>query len=340
MLRGGMQPRTSAFGNLTVRLDPWDVDYGAGLGLSESADDGDDGPAKVDVDADVPADDWAPVSPDPGVALFSRVFFVDGVRRLERRVLLGDAEGSVHGAFGSLAVGAVEARPGRMTWAQEELRRVLIATAGRALERPVDAGPALSYEPLGTDQRGPDAALARLQDEMRACESRLAADLSGPADTLVIGDGPLRFAASGHATVLGLIKRLVKLHLPAGPAQVLGRLAPGQRTPLFRLTPREGFARWSWFLRLDSARLAESELAGLVRLEVAEPATRDDARRLADFTAGLLPRFAPSRARDPRAPQNLLPVGALEQRLRRLLGDRHVVRRRLEHLIFREAAHV
>lgn len=335
-----MQAPTGVFGKLSVRLDPWDGDYGAGLGLSESPDDADVGPAQVDADADVPADAWAPVSPDPGVALFERVFFVDGVRRLERRVLLGDGEGHVHGAFGSLAVGAVEARPGRMAWAQQEVRRVLIATAGRALQHPVPAGPALAYEPLGTDQRGPDAALARLQDEMRACESRLADALSRHGDALVIGDGPLRFAASGHAAVLGLIKRLVKLHLPAGPARVLGRLAPGQRTPLFRLMPREGFARWSWFLRLDSARLAESELAGLVRLEVAEPATRDDARRLADFTAGLLPRFAPSRARDPRAPQNLLPVGALELRLRRLLGDRHVVRRRLEHLIHREAAHV
>jgi hypothetical protein len=335
-----MQSGTGAFGSLSVRLDPWDGDYGSGLGLSESADDSDLDPAQVDAHADVPVDAWTPVNPASDVVPFERVFFVDGIRRLERRVLLGDAEGSVHGAFGSLAVGAVEAWPGGVGWAREELRRVLIATAGRALRQPVSAGPALSYEPLGTDQRGPDAALARLQDEMRACEGRLAAELARQAGALVIGDGPLRFSASGQAALVGLVKRLVKLHLPAAPAQVLGRLAPGQRTPLFRLTPREGFARWSWFLRLDAARLAESELAGLVRLEVAEPATLDQARRLADCTALLLPRFAPSRARDPRAPQNLLPVGALELRLRRLLGDRHIVRRRLEHLIYREAAHV
>jgi hypothetical protein len=62
------------------------------------------------------------------------------------------------------------------------------------------------------------------------------------------------------------------------------------------------------------------------------------ARQYANATAYLLPRFAPGRGRDPRSPQNLLPIGALEAQLRRRLGDVRLVRRHIESLIAREAA--
>ena len=61
------------------------------------------------------------------------------------------------------------------------------------------------------------------------------------------------------------------------------------------------------------------------------------ARRLADATAALLPRFVPRRWRDPRSPQNLLPIGALEGSLRRHLGDARLIRRYVETLIAMEA---
>jgi hypothetical protein len=54
------------------------------------------------------------------------------------------------------------------------------------------------------------------------------------------------------------------------------------------------------------------------------------AQRTADLTGAILPRFAPSPARDPRAPQNLFPIGALESVLRHRLGDPALVRRALE----------
>ena len=43
-----------------------------------------------------------------------------------------------------------------------------------------------------------------------------------------------------------------------------------------------------------------------------------------------LPRFASRPEHDPRAPQNLLPVGALEKRLRHELGDVAYIRRLIE----------
>jgi hypothetical protein len=55
-----------------------------------------------------------------------------------------------------------------------------------------------------------------------------------------------------------------------------------------------------------------------------------EASELADRSARELPRFASDAARDPRAPQNLLPVGGLESRLKHLLGDPLVLRRAVE----------
>src|SRR5262249_55532709 len=146
------------------------------------------------------------------------------------------------------------------------------------------------------------------------------------ADTLVVTDGPL--GAEGKGNAVGLIKRISELYLPNCLVPVLIRLAAGTRTPLFaiRATNRR-FDRLAWFLRLPPVLPGESELHGLVRLEVAESLGTTGARLLADLTAVLLPRFAPPRARDPRSPQNLLPIGALEQQLRRALGDQRLVRR-------------
>jgi uncharacterized protein len=84
----------------------------------------------------------------------------------------------------------------------------------------------------------------------------------------------------------------------------------------------------------------ESDFTGLVRLEVSATIGRDEAIRLADMTASVLPRFAPSRSRDPRAPQNLIPIGALEQHLRRELGDARLVQRRVATHLAKESAHV
>jgi uncharacterized protein len=77
-----------------------------------------------------------------------------------------------------------------------------------------------------------------------------------------------------------------------------------------------------------------------VRLEVSDAVGGEEARRLADATAAVLPAFAPSRSRDPRAPQNLLPIGALEAQLRRRLGDARLIRRRIASLLARETFHV
>ena len=62
----------------------------------------------------------------------------------------------------------------------------------------------------------------------------------------------------------------------------------------------------------------------------------EEAIQLADLTASILPRFASRVGRDPRAPQNLYPVGRLESVLRHRLGDPLLLRRSLEAAVWRE----
>ena len=51
--------------------------------------------------------------------------------------------------------------------------------------------------------------------------------------------------------------------------------------------------------------------------------------RLADLTARLLPPLASTPHKDPRAPQNLVPIGGLERELRHRLGDQQLLYRAL-----------
>jgi hypothetical protein len=81
-------------------------------------------------------------------------------------------------------------------------------------------------------------------------------------------------------------------------------------------------------------------LGGVMRLEASAGISLDEARALADQTAVALPRLASSPARDPRAPHNLTPVGALERRLTHLLGDRRLIYRLLASSVSREVAAV
>jgi hypothetical protein len=49
----------------------------------------------------------------------------------------------------------------------------------------------------------------------------------------------------------------------------------------------------------------------------------------ADLSVVTLPRFAATAYKDPRAPQNLVPIAGLEQRLRARLGDARLLHRTL-----------
>jgi hypothetical protein len=88
--------------------------------------------------------------------------------------------------------------------------------------------------------------------------------------------------------------------------------------------------RYSWYVRLGAGRGIDSPLAGVVRLETPATVPLATASRLADVSARLLPELASDATHDARAPQNLHAIGALEARLRHLMGDSLLVRRAIE----------
>ncbi len=69
--------------------------------------------------------------------------------------------------------------------------------------------------------------------------------------------------------------------------------------------------------------------AGIVRLECSADLEIAEAVWLADLSLVTLPRFASSPYKDPRAPQNLVPIAGLERLLRSRLGDARLLHRAL-----------
>jgi hypothetical protein len=313
-------------GGLDLRLDPWNAEYGTEIAL---------GPAGVDagtsdLSVEVEASAWTPLTPAADALLPERIAFIDGVRRVEARVLARDGERLVHGAFGSFGVGCTIVEGGSASWGPERIERVLALSGGMTVASVQEVANGVSYRPVSAAEDDPEAPLRRLQEEMRMAESALARDTAADG-TLVVADGPLRFDDHRGAAV-GYVKRFFERHGVSLAA--LACLRPGTRSPLLAISGR-GFSRYSWFVRLAPRGPADFDLAGLVRLEVSDGVGLQAARRLADGTALRLPDFAPSRSRDPRAPQNLLPIGALESRLRRAMGDPLLARRRIETFLAR-----
>ena len=305
-----------------LRLDPWAAEYEASIQVTEDSE-----PARVDTRVECAA--WAAVRPVTRPRP-QRLAFVDGVRRIEHRLLVETGGRTVFGLVGSYAVGAaLVGTAARVAW--ERVGRVLVASGGAALEPfpvAIGKGPALVFEPRSEPENTPVAPVDGLQKAMREQEARLAERLSAEVD-VVFQDGPLSFLLpSAAAAVVGFVKRLQRAYLQPEAQGLLPRLDTGERTPLFLIEGRE--LRYSWYQRIAFGRPIESALTGVVRLET--PASRglDEARRLADLAARELPRFASDSRHDPRAPQNLFPVGGLESRLQHLLGDPAVVRRAIE----------
>jgi hypothetical protein len=135
--------------------------------------------------------------------------------------------------------------------------------------------------------------------------------------------------------VVGFVKRLIRAYLDPVASTLLPRLEVGERTPLF-LVESVRDPRYSWYLRIGAGRAIDSALTGIVRLEAGATAGLEAARELADLSARDLARFGSDAARDPRAPQNLLPIGGLEARLKHRLGDPAVVRRAVEKRLHAE----
>ncbi len=315
---------------LALRADPWTPDYGMGFEATF-----DETPAHAE--PSVETDDWSrpisPPSPETGTT-----WFVDGVRRVELR-LLADQDGTrAPGLFGSYAVGTVECDR-RATFGEHDLGRSVVIGGGLrpdAVEVECGGG-RLKYEPRTEPGSEPDVPLFGLQKTMQAAEAALAARTASQEDRLVLTDGRLGFLDPTASPVVGVVKRFVRAYLKGEHDALLPRLGPGQRTPLFGLVYEgQPLERYAWYSRLVPMRPVWHDHAGIVRCEVRAGVGVDQAVRLADRVSALLPAFA-GRTGDPRYPQNLAPVGALEGWLQHRMGHRGLIRRALMVWLTRKA---
>jgi hypothetical protein len=257
--------------------------------------------------------------------------FVDGVMRTELRVLASDGDARAWGLIGSYAAGGVLC-DGTASFVAEDRPIGRAFLLGGRIETggiEVTIGAAhIAYDCHPTTDDSPAGLRRGLQRLMLAEEQRLAAQLA--ADTLVFADGPLHFDANaGNALVVGVVKRMVTAYLEGEPAALLTRLRPGERTPLFGLG-NNVLDRYAWYVRLLPQSETWHELAGLVRCEVRMGVGLERSKRIADMVACHLPSFAGRPGVDPRAPQNLTPVGALEARLKHRLGSSTLIGRALQ----------
>jgi hypothetical protein len=311
-------------------VDPWDPAYGQAF----SEEDGgvlDDSTAELVLDLEVPAAHWHPIDPDPAPGLPDVLLFLDGVRRIDARVWVHAGSGQpAMGVAASLAAGIV---------ACDSAARVLDVTVERGLftAAPDAAGistRAATYPVRMAAGPGYDKLSLALQQRLTALEVELALAVRETwpaADDLLVVDGPLRGRVHLNRTV-GYIKTHHASYLPPAQAAVVGALRPGQRTPAF--TMGTSWRRNSWYLQLPprgngAAPAVGAPWAGVVRIECSADLPADRVTELADVTVMVLPPFASAPHKDPRAPQNLVPIGGLERELRRRLGDQQLLFRAL-----------
>lgn len=300
-----------------LKIDPWSADYGPSLETDISD-------IESQVKLDIEGGPWEARRGQPET-LPRRLGLVDGVRRIELHLRLEDAQQSRTAALGAVAAAGIvieQDRPQGLSEAlqQLEIQSLLVVDGEDAPEVPGVIALCGHSDPM-----------LALQNRMRALESQVASRLAAEVD-LVICDGPLQNVHSLQHEVLGYVKSQHRQLLPLDRMELVRNLQAGERTPLFALGT-SSYDRFSWYLRLETPAYGESVLAGIVRLEVQSSAGLERARVRADQSCQLLPRLRNPRFRDPRSPQNLIPIAVLEKALRHRLGDPNLRQRHFRRLL-------
>jgi hypothetical protein len=318
------------------RLDAWASDYGATV----DTEDGDEDDARgFEIDAFVEVSAWdGPITCTP-VARPERIIFVDGVQRTEVWGRIEVDGAVVDAALGSVAVGAAISYAGRAEVAFDEPGRVhRVYAVGGAVS--VDSlnvrsgSHEMRFEPAISEKHGRTGVSLALGNRRAMLERQFAEKLVDE-DSLVVLDGRLSFEPGPAHQVVGMAKTIHRNYLQGMPeCAIVPMLGACERTPVFRIHYGDT-TRYSWYLRLPFTRTIHHSLAGIVRLETPEIGEAA-AIRLANLTSYHLPDFASQPQHDPRAPQNLVPIGALEKRLRHEMGDATWLRRTIEDYLYDE----
>lgn len=308
-------------------VDAWDPAYAAGGEAGEGGGPAQQSSAELDLGVEVPPERWAPIPAPADLRAPDTVLLVDGVRRIDARVWTAEPDGtSFPGLAASFAAGAVRCcrRTGKAELAELAVERGLFTASPTA--GPVASG-ALRW-PVYTVTDGDISILQQaVQGPLNDLEVRVATAARSAREDLedlLVVDGPLRGRAHLPRSI-GYVKTHRRQYLPPELTGVVMALAPGQRSPVFTLGT--SWHRYTWYLRLPGG--SGAPWSAVVRAECPIDLTVQAALRQADLSAVTLPRFASTAYKDPRAPQNLIPIAGLEQRLRARLGDPRLLHRAL-----------
>ena len=299
-------------------VDPWDPSYGTSLDTEMAASE-----ATVVVDIEIDPSEWSPRDPSPSAVAPDGVIFVDGVRRIEARGWLDDADGNPQvGIFASYAAGTVRCETSKATIGEVEVGRGIYSPASGLADVVTRHATYIAHT---ARDASPEALMFAVHDDMATAEVEVAERARRHNTDLIVLDGPIR--KRGHIPdAIGFVKSHAVRYLPPSLDQIVGRLAAGQRTPLFRIEAHP-FSRASFYLRLPTP--SDAPWAGIVRCEATGALPIAQLVALADTVCVTVPRFASESHKDARAPQNLYPIGGLERDLRRRLGDQKLLYRAL-----------
>jgi hypothetical protein len=305
-------------------VDPWDPSYGMAYGEEMTGDPLQVSTAELNLDLEMPAARWRPLTADSSLPVPATILFLDGVRRIDARVWVhGSDPQPSPGIAASYAAGLV-CLDGTARISDVIVLRGLFTAAADAAT--IDSRHAV-YVARKASGPGMDKLSLALQQHLSDAEVQLALLFrkeNPDANDLLFVDGPLRGRTHLDRTI-GFIKTHHTTYLPPEQAAVVSELGEGQRTPAF--TMGTSWRRSAWYLRLPGA--SSAPWSGVVRLECSADLPVPEVTRLADLSALLLPPLASSPHKDPRAPQNLVPIGGLERELRRRLGDQQLLYRSL-----------
>jgi hypothetical protein len=303
-----------------IHVEGWAPEYGNPMQTDESLADED----RVDETVEV-AGRWQPIAGvDDGVG---EVAFVDGVRRIDARLTLEEGDGlPVSGICGTYAVGSVlwDRTVPAAEVTHGVVDRVAIFGSGKGAPMPA-ISPELSYRTESIADSDPSRLIQSLHGQMRKAEAALSEDLA-KAGRFVVADGPINDLSATEK--VGFIKTHRRPYLSDERIGIIGSLVAAERTPLFLIGAGGAYPRYSWYFRLADIDHGHA-WTGVARAEVSSHLDLATARLMADRVTAVLPAVASEPHIDPRAPQNLVPIAALERELRRRMGDPAFVYRAL-----------
>ena len=297
---------------MNFSVENWAPQYGAA-----AEDVGAEGlTAVVERAVEVPEDKWAPIRPTHEPP--EQIAFVDGTNRIDAQVWIDEPDGDVRpGICATYAAGAVLC-DGMARVSDVRIKRGLFTAS--AFAQPITTGH-VTYDVVAAAGTTEQLAIAVIE-QMRQLEAEVARAVTGVE--LVVLDG-LLWGRGGIPKAIGYIKSHRTPYLPADLNAVVSALSPGERTPLFLVNTT--WTRYSWYVRLPGS--SGHPWSGVVRCEASPTMASSEAAVLADRATAALPRYASARHRDPRAPQNLYPIGGLERELHRRSGDARLIYRSL-----------